>query len=175
MTVFIPSNNTHSLAPGRKFAEHKTMVPPLGQKKTLTSSLRSNLEKGGSERFLQSTDMRRRYMRRGSKTSCMLKVPLKFELEYFPRVKFNRRASCPAVTNENNSAWNVGSAALVDLALIEVREGMIESGMVSRQLEPDSSEKNTTVSFLTSALAVSSIQNGANDGSFSSPKSSMDS
>jgi hypothetical protein len=173
MTVLNPSNSTPPLAPGRRSAD-KTMVSLIGQNRTpsliklktlSTSSLRSSLEKGGSERFLQSTDMRRRYMRRGSKTSCMLKVPLNFELEYYPRVKFNRRASCPAVTHEKNRAyeknraWNTGSVALVDLAIREAQEGIIESGRVSRQLERSSSKKNTTtVSLLTSALAVSSIQ-----------------
>jgi hypothetical protein len=105
----------------------------------------------------------------------MLKVPLHFKLEYFPHVVLNRRASFPAVTHEKNSAWNVGSLALVDLALMEAREDMSESGMVSRQLERFSSNKNNAVSLLTSALEVSSIQDGGNDASFSSPKSSVES
>ena len=156
---------------GSPVLKRKSLTSPTTPCKVKVSS-RPTFDKPSNERFLQGTDKRRRYLRRGSKTSCMLRIPSSLDLEFGLLIPNSSNHSCSSVSSSssnNSGPWNNRSVALVNLAINEARRGMSASADVSDMavsqegLDQRSQKKMATMSLLTSALALSSIHDETDD------------
>jgi hypothetical protein len=175
MTVSAPPSALIDSRPGtpnnaihvRRITDQCSGMPRRKSSTLLSPGLtrKRSVSEKASERFLQSTDKRRRYLRRGSKTSCMLRGSFRVELP-----------SLDDSTHSCASSSTVGSSA-TSLSIVSLALGVTHSHsenlarlqndkqlpLVLDEEKSPIARAESAVSLLTSALAISSIDDPSND------------